>query len=317
VIFLLRGLAVSLAFYVTVYTALSLLVLWGWNLATNRSQHFIAKRRADLLFALRVQPVILAGLFTLAFVVPSFLDFEPRTSGELIGELPLVLGSVGLLVLAAGIGNAIAGYRQTLRTVNDWLAGARLVSFRASVPVFQTPSVRPVLTLVGIRSHKMLLSEAAAALLTPHELEAALQHEVAHVRRHDNLKKLLFRLCAFPGMSRLETAWGEAEEMSADDMSVRSPQDAVELASALIKLSRLAPVEPAAALTTSLVHHATTSVKNRVQRLMTWDEDRAASCPPTAQWYFLGAFSVLIVILIPNYGGILRAMHALTEWMVR
>ena len=316
-IFLVRGLAVSLAFYLALYTALSLLVVSGWELARNGSRNFVAKRLADLLFALRVLPVIVASVFTLAFVIPSFLELEPRASVELIGKLPLALGSLGLLLLAAGAGNAIAGYLKTLRTVNEWLAGATVVSSRASVPVFRTPSMAPVLTLAGIRSHKMLLSEAAAALLTPLELEAALQHEVAHVRRHDNLRKLLFRLCAFPGMSRLETAWGEAEEMLADDTAVSSAQDAVELASALIKLSRLAPVAPAAALTTSLGQPATTSVNNRVRRLMTWDEGRAASRPRKVQGYFLGAFSVIGLTVITNYGAILRAMHALTEWMVR
>ncbi len=316
-IFLLRGLAVSLAFYFALYAAVSLLVVSGWELAINRRQNFIAKRRADLLFALRVLPVILAGVFTLAFVVPSFLDLEPHTSFELVGKLPLALGSIGLLVLAAGAGNAIAGYVKTLRTVNNWLAGATLVSARVSVPVFRTSSTPPVLTLAGIRSHKMLLSNAAAALLTSPELEAALQHEIAHVRRRDNLRKLLFRFCAFPGMLRLENAWGESEEMLADDTAVRSAQDAVELASALIKLSRLAPVAPGAVLTTSLVPHAATSVNIRVRRLMTWNEERVASRPSGARWYFLGALSILTLTVIANYGAILRVMHALTEWMVQ
>jgi len=95
----------------------------------------------------------------------------------------------------------------------------------------------------------VLLSDAAAAVLSPQELATALQHEMAHAHRRDNLKKLLFRFCAFPGMSRLEAAWCEAEEMAADDAAVASVGDALDLASALIKLSRLAPVHPAAALT--------------------------------------------------------------------
>ena len=316
-IFLLRGLAVSLAFYLALYVAVSMLVVSGCELVRNGSQNFTAKHRADLLFALRALPVIVASLFTLVFVVPSFLDLEPRTSVEPIGAIPLALGSAGLLVLAIGVGSAIEGYRKTLQAVDDWLEGATVVSARESVPVFRTPATAPVLTLAGIRSHKMLLSDAAAALLTPPELEAALQHEVAHVRRRDNLRKLLFRFCLFPGMSRLETAWGEAEEMSADDAAVSSAQDAVELASALIKLSRLTPVAPTTTFTTSLVYNATTSLTNRVRRLMTWDEDRAASPTPRANWYLLGALSGLVLTTVANYGAILRAMHDLTEWMVR
>ena len=36
----------------------------------------------------------------------------------------------------------------------------------------------------------------------------------------DNLKKLVFRFCPFPGMSKLESAWSQAAEMAADDAAV-------------------------------------------------------------------------------------------------
>ena len=47
----------------------------------------------------------------------------------------------------------------------------------------------------------MLLSGAAELVLTTNELQTALNHEIAHVRRRDNLKKLLLRFVAFPGMA--------------------------------------------------------------------------------------------------------------------
>ncbi len=315
-IFFLRGLAVSLAFYVIAYGIVSVVVFLGWRVARSGTEFFPAASRADLLFVLRVLPVVVAGLFTFAFVIPSFLDFEPHTSGEIVGRIPLELGGLGLLVLSAGAFNAIAAYLKTLEAVNGWLDGATFVSSCSSVPVFRILPVMPALTLAGIRSPKMLLSEAAATILTPSELGAALQHEIAHVRRRDNLKKLLFRFCAFPGMSRLEAAWREAEEMAADDAAVRSAQDALDLASALIKLSRLAPVQPGAALTTSLQSMAT-SVNGRVQRLLCWSEESKSSPPSRAPWYLGGAVLGLFLTALASYWTILRDMHALTEWMVR
>ena len=290
-IFFLRGLAVSLAFYLIVYGVVSVLVFVGWRLVRSDSEPFAATLRADLLFVLRALPVIVAGLFTLIFVVPSFVDLEPHTSAELVGKIPLALGGLGLLVLSAGAFNVLAAYMKTSQAVNSWLAGATFVSTCSSVPVFRILPATPALTLAGIRSHTMLLSAAAAAVLTPPELDAALQHEVAHVRRRDNLKKLLFRFCAFPGMSRLEAAWREAEEMAADDAAVRSAQDALELASALIKLSRLAPVQSTATLTTSL-QGAAVSVNGRVQRLINWSAERKPLSPNRAGWYLWGSLRV-------------------------
>lgn len=313
--FFLRGLAVSLSFYLISYALVSGLVCAGWRLARRGSERFPATRRADLLFLLRALPVVVAGLFTSAFVVPSFVDLEPRTSAELVGEIPLALGCLGLLVLSVGAFKAIVAYLKTSHAVNGWLSGAMIVSSRSSVPVFRILPATPALTLAGIRSPKMLLSESAAAILSTPELEAALRHEMAHVRRRDNLKKLMFQFCAFAGMLQLECAWREAEEMAADDAAVGSAQDALELASALIKLSRLAPVQSSATLTTSL-QGAVVSVNGRVQRLINWSDERKSLRPNRAGWYLGGAFLGLVLTALASYGTILRDMHVITEWMV-
>ena len=46
-------------------------------------------------------------------------------------------------------------------------------------------------------------------------------------------------------MAKLESAWSEAAELAADDAAVSNLNDAVDLAAALVKLSRLVPVEAA------------------------------------------------------------------------
>src|SRR5215470_2806661 len=315
--FLLRGIAVSLAFYVLVYCGLSILILSAWDLLGSCGQRCVARRCADFLFTLRVLPLIGAGLFVLAFVVPSFVELEPHKSFELVGERPLALGSFGVLFLGVGTVNACTAHRRTLRAVNGWLGGATLMADRAGVPVLRILPAVPALTLAGIRAPKVLLSKAAADLLTPAELEAALRHEMAHVRRRDNLKKLIFRFCVFPRTAHLEAAWSEAEEMTADDAAVTNARDAVELASALIKLSRLAQLQSPPPLTTPLTQRTTTSINGRVQRLMNWKEDRSPSFVPRASWYSWGSAVGLALTVAPKYSAILRGLHSLTEWMVR
>ena len=130
------------------------------------------------------------------------------------------------------------------------------------------------MTATGIVRPQVLLSSAAEFVLNTNELQTALNHEVAHVRRRDNLKKLLLRFVAFPGMSGLETAWFEATEMAADDAAVSNAGDALDLAAAIIKLSRLGPVEPSVDLTAALVHSPASAMNARVERLITWSEKR-------------------------------------------
>ena len=65
-------------------------------------------------------------------------------------------------------------------------------------------------------------------------------------------------------MAGLENAWQEAAELAADDGAVDSICDALDLATALIKLSRLMPVRSAPAFTMALVS-GSGSVRGRVE----------------------------------------------------
>jgi beta-lactamase regulating signal transducer with metallopeptidase domain len=159
------------------------------------------------------------------------------------------------------------------------------------------------------------MSNAAEFVLTDREIQSALRHEFVHVRRRDNLRKLLLRLVALPGMAELERGWREATEMAADDAAVSSSSEALDLAAAVIKLARLTPLEPPLELTTALVHSPAESVNVRVQRLIDWNESRLA--PAGAWWKYAGCAVVTLAILAVTYSDMLRQVHEATEWLVR
>jgi Zn-dependent protease with chaperone function len=200
--------------------------------------------------------------------------------------------------------------------VTSWLSDATAIAAGAAVPFFRTGRGIPALTAAGILGPKVLISEAATAVLSESELRTALRHEVAHVRRRDNLKKLLFRFCAFPRMAQLEKAWSEAAEMAADDAAVDSAWEALDLASALIKLSRLPQVSQSPALTTALLHASATAMNARIERLIAWD-DASASTDQFSLWYaLLPAFGIVVCAAV-TYNAMLNQLHLATEWLVR
>jgi beta-lactamase regulating signal transducer with metallopeptidase domain len=320
--FALRGIAVSFSIFILLYSALSLAVCGVWRNLRLGTQRHSARRCADLLFILRTIPLLVATAATFALAVPSFLLLEPRAVNEPIGVLPVILGLCGMGTLLAGIWKAAAALLRASRTVARWssdtgVIGVGRVHSMDSISVLRISGAAPPLTAAGILRPTVWLSRAAEFVLTERELQSALRHEVVHVRRRDNLRKLILRLTAFPGMAEMESAWREATEMAADDAAVSSASEALDLAAAVIKLSRLAPLEAPAELTTALVNSPAESVNARVERLIAWTEPRHSPAKRYSRGYALCAAVAVIATLAVTYGELLVRVHAATEWLVR
>jgi Zn-dependent protease with chaperone function len=314
--FALRGIAVSLTFFVLLYCLLSALVAVAWR--SLKLLHAREQSLAGLLFALRVLPLTASVVITFAFVVPSFQLLEPRSIDEGMGVMPLALGVCALVLIACGCFRVIAAQTRTSRVVARWLEGAHPLNMDAGAQTVTFCSRReaPPLTLVGVRRPRVLVSEATVALLSHYELNIALKHELAHMRSRDNLKKLVFRFCPFPGMARLESAWSQTAELAADDAAVSNLDDAVDLAAALVKLSRLVPVDAAPVCTVGFV---TGSIGARVARLLAWNEAEAGTAQPMRirSWYMIPPVLGALLCVFVTYGPALALTHEVTEWLVR
>lgn len=312
-----RGIAVSFSVFVMVYCVLSLAVCFTWRKLWFYTPKHPVRRIADFLFALRMFPLATATVITAAFTVPSFLLLEPRGIDEPIGKVPLAMGICGALLGIIGLVNAGLALRKASRTLSAWTSEAQPVKAAAPIPVLRISRTFPAMTAAGIVRPKVLLSGTAEFVLTANELQIALNHEVAHVRRRDNLKKLLLRFVAFPGMASLEAAWLEATEMAADDAAVSNAGEALDLAAALIQLSRLGPVEPPVDLTAALVHSPASVMNARVERLIAWSEERRVPPQRYSPWYGLGAALATVAVFAVTYSQLLVQVHTATEWLVR
>jgi Zn-dependent protease with chaperone function len=310
--FVLRGIAVSLTFFVLLYCFLSVLVVCAWR-GVKRFCGASARGQENMLFWFRVFPLLASAAVTLTLTVPSFVLLEPRSIDEDMG-VPLVLGFSCLVLLGFGLFRVVVAQRKSSRVVGEWLRGANILDLGVTAPTYQASRKSPPLALVGVCAPKVVVSETTVALLSAPELRVAVRHEVAHMRSRDNLKKLVFHCSPFPGMASLEGAWQEAAELAADDAAVSDFRDALDLAATLIKLSRLIPVTPTAAFTMTLVSGAG-SVRVRVERLLAWDESRALDVHKP--WLY--AISALAAILLAAvlYSPALTQTHRVTEWLVR
>ncbi len=316
----LRGLAICFSTFFLVYVAISAAVVLAWPRIIVHGQKWSPRICSDILFSLRISPLALAVLATLLFAGPSFVMFEPHAAKESIGPWLPILGLGGLAVIAAGVWNAASALRRISSAASQWVSGASRLShpagFSGQITLLRTTAVAPPLSAAGVFRARVWLSSKAEQVLSESELHSALRHEFVHVRRRDNLRKLFLRFVTFPGMAKLEAAWLEATEMAADDGAVSNALEALDLAAAVIKLSRFTPLTSPSELVTSLVNSPAELLNARVARLLAWSERREIPLPALWRKSALWAAATFLTLAF-TYSHLLLRVHAATELLVR
>ena len=267
-----------------------------------------ALESAVLLFGLRIFPLVASTLVAIFLTLPSFWLMERRSFDE--DAATFLLAGFALILLIAGAARMLRAQSQTSQAVTEWLRNFG-PDTEGTIAAMSAEKGAPALMLVGVCRPKVMVSDAAMAVLSDNELRVAIRHELGHRRSWDNLKKLLINAAPFPGMRGIERAWHEAAELAADDAAVETRQDALDLASALIKLFRPSQRWSEPELASGLVC-ASSVISLRVQCLLEWHIR-----PRFRRTWAWGLLTVLIVTAVAsNYGAALVLTHRLTELLV-
>lgn len=306
--YFLRGTFLFLGSFFLVYTVLSLAVACGWHVLNKR----VAARDATFLYAIRVFPLAGAVAVVVLLILPSFLLREPYRTDETIALWGGALACGGLAVIVFGVVSVVSAWWNTHRFVASCSGIRRELQPGASAVVITTPG--PVLLVAGICRPKLLISKRAGEILDHREMQAAIRHELAHVRFCDNLRRLVLRFCRFPLLAGLEREWMRAAELAADDAAATDQASALDLASALLKMASRSCAAPIPEVAMSLVSECDNALQVRVQRLLAWHP--AATRRSHKVLYALPAVSV-IVLFVMGCGPLLERVHELTELFVR
>jgi Zn-dependent protease with chaperone function len=240
------GICLSLAGWMTFNAAGALLAAFLWRLLAPATRSWTPSSRARLIFGIRLTPGIAAILLVGIFCVPAYLAHEPRNSGEIVSYKMFVLAALPALVAVVAILRGLATWACTRGLLKSWLREAEPIQLRnAGIPTYRFGHPLPVLAIVGAIRPRLFIAGQIFDSLTAPEIEAAVAHENGHLRAHDNWKRGFLNayrdaLQLFPSGRALDQAWLEASEMAADESAARGGQ-ALDLASALVKIARLVP----------------------------------------------------------------------------
>jgi len=310
-----RALSVALSIFVLVYAITRVSVECFTPLVVRYLRKQSSLLSPNSWYAFQVAPFLLATVVTGLFAVPSFLSFEPNHAEEEFGFPVLFLSAACLTIVAAGLYRAWSAYSRTASTVRHWREMATPVS-TGRFDVLQTGPNAPAMVVAGLFRPKLLVSSSATTLLSKDELTRAMAHECSHIRNFDNAKKLLLRACAFPPSRQLERHWLEAIEIAADQEAVTSKREALELASALVKASRLS-VATTAELTSNLTTDSGQLLHTRVERLLAWSQNGVTPASKLTRIVplFFAAIGALAVAVL--YQPLLLQMHYFAEFLMR
>jgi beta-lactamase regulating signal transducer with metallopeptidase domain len=178
----------------------------------------------------------------------------------------------------------------------------------------------------GFCQPKLVVSSGLLAALTPSELMAVLEHEAAHLARHDNLVKLGLVIAAHASLApfgRRVLRWrNEQVELLCDEIAAARGSEPLDIAEALVKLRRRAQMlgaRPALAGAASpFVADDDQSVERRVSRLGLSDEPLpAGSLTAPRRGVLTTVVTIFVGSLVALGAWAPLAVHAATEALIQ
>lgn len=328
--YFLLGLSIALATVLLLNSLASLVSSIVWKVIKPSSHRWSSATRAAVVCWLRLAPIAFGFACVLLLLLPSYFAHESPTDHESVSWKLAVVAGFSAIGIGVALIRSFVNRRATSKLAAEWLLNATPIELPGiNVPAFRLEHRFPVIAVVGMLRPKLFVANQALEALTPGELCAAIQHEAQHIAAYDNLKRSLMRGCRdtlllIPCGRPLDDAWKEASESAADEQAARGgPMLALDLASALVKISRLIPrgvrpTMPAAALLVGYDEEG--SVTERVARLLRLandaDQSSRSRLVAPAMLSICSALLLAMVLIAVNQPHVLAAVHTLMEYGV-
>jgi Zn-dependent protease with chaperone function len=327
----LLGISLVLAALLTINAFASLVAAGCWQMLERPARRWSSRARADILFFMRVGPPAVAVISIVVFLVPSYLIYEPSSTGEVVSKKLAALAIISAIGVALALWRGLRSWLATRSLLREWLRTATPIQLSSiDIPTFRIPHTFPIIAVVGTMRPRLFIAERVLHSLSEDELLATIAHERGHLAARDNFKRSLLRACCdalliIPCGRSLDRAWAETAESAADEYAAQeSPVVALNLASALVRIARMIPKggRPVMPVGTFLIGgNETRGLKGRVRRLL--EIASTVHDPQTnthliarhAPWVSL-SFLMLLGLAIESNLQVLASVHSLIERVV-
>lgn len=326
------GITLVLALLLTINATATMITAGVARLIRPLLRKCSARTCAEILFVMRIGPPVIAIVSIGAFMIPSYLIYEPHATDESVSWKLGLLATLSAIGVGLAISRGIRSWLATRSLLKNWFSTATKIELDGiAIPTYVFQHSFPIIAVVGAFRPRLFIADHVFESLSGEELAAAIAHEYGHLAAHDNFKRAVMRvsraaLLLIPCGRLLDRAWSEASESAADEYAAQqSSQVALNLASALVRIARMIPKgnRPAipAAVSAFLGGDDQPGVKVRVKRLVelaTTDPRQLVSNASTVRfvpWLVL-SFVVVLGVTIESRPQVLATVHHFVEQVV-
>jgi Zn-dependent protease with chaperone function len=326
------GITLVLALLLTINATATMVSAGFGRLCKPLLRKCSARTRAEILFVMRIGPPVMALIAIAAFMIPSYVAYEPRATDESVSWKLGALATLSAIGVGLAIQRGIRSWLATRSLLKNWLATSTRIELETiNLPAYVLDHSFPIIAVVGAFRPRLFIANHVLESLSEEELAAAIAHEYGHLVARDNFKRSVMRvsraaLLLIPCGRSLDRAWSEASESAADEYAAQqSSFVALNLASALVRIARMIPqgqrqVIPAS-VSAFLSSEDSPGVKVRVRRLV----ELAATDPRLlvsdasvvrfVPWLVL-TLAVVISVTIESRPHVLATVHHFVEDVV-
>lgn len=325
------GITLVLAMLLTVNAVATAAAAGLWRLLKRPLLQCSARTRAEILFVMRLGPPVIAVIWIGAFMIPSYLVYEPYSTDEFVSKKLGALAAISAIGVGCAIWRGLRSWLATRSLLKQWLVNSTPIEIEGlKVPAFLLSHSFPIIAVVGTFRPRLFIADHVLSSLSKEELAAAIAHEYGHMAANDNLKRSMLRasraaLLIIPCGRSLDRAWGEASESAADEHAAQqSSAVALNLASALVRIARLIPAEERQVMPSSAYlvgGEETRGVKARVRRLVELASTDPRLLVSSAALFRSGPWIALVLIVavgltIESRPQVLAIVHSFIEHVV-
>ena len=273
------GITLVLALLLTINASATMITAGVSRLIRPLLRKCSARTCAEILFVMRIGPPVIAIVSIGAFMIPSYLIYEPHATDESVSWKLGLLATLSAIGVGLAISRGVRSWMATRSLLKNWLSTSTKIAIDGiAIPTYVFQHSFPIIAVVGAFRPRLFIADHVFESLSGEELAAAIAHEYGHLAAHDNFKRAVMRvsraaLLLIPCGRLMDRAWSEASESAADEYAAQqSSQVALNLASALVRIARMIPKghRPAipAAVSAFLGGDDQPGVKVRVKRLV-------------------------------------------------
>jgi len=250
-----------------------------------------------------------------AYASPHLFSDRPHLCSRWLSAAPdarfvtTVVGGVCAVMLGFALARLVFGVTKS-EIISSRLR--RSLPQGANVTMVDSPS--PLVATVGVLRPVIVVTGGTADLLTADELKAVLAHEMAHLRRKDNVIDALATLCAdalliMPTARLFAGYWRAEAERVCDDADAQATSRST-VASAMDKLAEAAHSEANRGLRIpgTRWRHAAADVNRRSGRLRAQADGEASR--PNTEMLLIGLVLVLGAVIALVFGIVATAQQA-------